>query len=356
MKDWKDCKNILCIRADNMGDVLMSTPAISALKNYTGARITLLTSSRGAVVVPLIPSIAEVIVVDLPWLKLERQEEPAAIFSLLEQLKAKKFDGCVIFTVYSQNPLPAAMLAYLAEIPLRLAYCRENPYALLSHWLPDEEPYQLIRHQVKRDLELVAGIGVDCSEQHMQIALRPEAWNTAAIKIKRLGVEINRPFLILHAGVSEKKRRYPIEKWLALGRCLVQEMSVQLLITGLKEEQEVCGDLEKGIGKGAFSVAGLLDIEEFAAAIAHAAAVVSVNTATVHLASALKKPIVVLYAQSNPQHTPWMTRHRLLSFSIPKRYKSKNQVIAYVDRKCYQEERPVPDEQEILKALQSLYK
>jgi len=354
MKDWKDCKNILCIRADNMGDVLMSTPAISALKNYTGARITLLTSSKGAAAASLIPSIAEVIVFDLPWLKLERQEGPVAIFSLLELLKEKQFEGCVIFTVYSQNPLPAAMLAYLAEIPLRLAYCRENPYALLSHWLPDEEPYQLIRHQVKRDLELVGSIGADSSDQRMQIALRPEAWKTAVLKMTRRGLDINRPFLILHPGVSEIKRRYPMEKWAGFGRCVLKEMPLQLLITGLKEEEEVCTKLENWIGNGAFSLAGLLDTAEFAAVIAHAEVIVSVNTATVHLASALKKPVVVLYAQSNPQHTPWMTPHRLLFFSIANQHKSKNQVIAYVDHKCYQEERPLPDEQEILSALRSL--
>lgn len=356
MKDWKDCKNILCIRADNMGDVLMSSPAISALKSYTGAQITLLTSSKGAAAVRFIPAISEVMVCDLPWLKLDRQEEPGAILSLIEGIKEKEFDGCVIFTVYSQNPLPAAMLAYLAAVPLRLAYCRENPYALLSHWLPDEEPYQLIRHQVKRDLHLVAAVGAESADQRMQISLRPEAWKTAALKIKQRGADLNRPFLVLNPGVSEVKRRYPIEKWVALGRCLLKETPLQLLITGLEEEQEVCANLEKWMGRGAFSLAGILDTEEFASVIAHADVIVSVNTSTVHLASALGKPVVVLYAQSNPQHTPWMTPHRLLPFSIARQHKSKNQVITYVDDKLYQEERPVPDEQEILKALRSLCK
>ena len=45
----------------------------------------------------------------------------------------------MIFTVYSQSPLPSAMICYLADIPLRLAHCRENPYHLLTDWVPDPE-------------------------------------------------------------------------------------------------------------------------------------------------------------------------------------------------------------------------
>ncbi len=65
------------------------------------------------------------------------------------------FDAAVIFTVYSQSPLPAAMLCYLAGIPRRLAHCRENPYALLSDWLREPEPQQRTRHEVERQLDLV---------------------------------------------------------------------------------------------------------------------------------------------------------------------------------------------------------
>mgnify|MGYP003350186482 CR=1 FL=1 len=63
--------------------------------------------------------------------------------------------AAVIFTVYSQNPLPAALFATWAGIPLRLAYCRENPYALLTDWVPEPEPESFIRHEVQRQIDLV---------------------------------------------------------------------------------------------------------------------------------------------------------------------------------------------------------
>ena len=50
-----------------------------------------------------------------------------------------------------QNPLPAAFLCRLADVPRRLAYCRENPYQLLTHWAPEREPEKLLRHEVQRE-------------------------------------------------------------------------------------------------------------------------------------------------------------------------------------------------------------
>src|SRR4051794_6356296 len=128
IESWQHCKNILVIRADNMGDVIMSGPAIRALKELNTARITLLTSTMAVGIVPLMKEIDDVLVFDLPWVKAKETIASEEIFSLVQLLRKKGFDAAVIFTVFSQNPLPAAMIAYMADIPLRLAYCRENPY------------------------------------------------------------------------------------------------------------------------------------------------------------------------------------------------------------------------------------
>ena len=93
---------------------------------------------------------------------------------MIRRLRSLGFDAAAIFTVYSQNPLPSAMLCYLAGIPLRLAHCRENPYQLLTDWLPEPEPEQLVRHEVQRQLDLVAAVG--CQARDTRLSLRvPEA-------------------------------------------------------------------------------------------------------------------------------------------------------------------------------------
>jgi lipopolysaccharide heptosyltransferase II len=330
MTNWKNCKNILCIRADNMGDVIMSSPAFRALKETFNCKITLLTSKMGSLIVPFIKEIDETIVADLPWIKTENPVDQTAFVALVKTIQTYHFDAAIIFTVYSQNPLPAAMLAYMAQIAKRLAYCRENPYHLLSDWAVEKEPYDYIQHQVTRDLNLVKTVGAETDNEELSISFRKEASASALKKLADAGVDTSKPWLILHPGVSEKKREYPVEKWIETARLLRDRLSFQLVITGSGSERETGDEIQKAIGQSAFCLCGLLTMEEFIALISHAPVVISVNTATVHIASATHTPVVVLYALTNPQHTPWKTRSSTLYFSVQEELKSKNEVVNYV--------------------------
>jgi ADP-heptose:LPS heptosyltransferase len=354
MNSWSECKNILIIRADNMGDVLMSSPAIYALRQTFNARLTLLTSSRGYEAGLLNPDLDEVVSCDLPWVKTDDEPDPGQVSNLISLLSGYHFDGCIIFTVYSQNPLPSAMIAYMADIPLRLAYCRENPYGLLTDWVPDPEPYELIKHQVQRDLDLVLAIGATAVEKNMRISVDAEASGTALAKLKSVGLDAGQPYLLLHTSVSESKRHYPISAWASSAKKLAEELELPILLTGLAEDAGKLSLLEAAIGCRAISVAGLFSLAEFAAVIERAAVVISVNTGTIHLAAASQTPVVVLYAQTNPQHTPWMVPNVVLEYSIQQEQKSRNKIIEFVDSVLYSENTPLPGEAEVLAAVTQL--
>ena len=67
---WQKARNLLCVRLDSLGDVLMTTPAIRALKDAApGRRITLLASSAGAQAARYVPDIDRVLPYDAPWMK-----------------------------------------------------------------------------------------------------------------------------------------------------------------------------------------------------------------------------------------------------------------------------------------------
>jgi hypothetical protein len=71
----------------------------------------------GAGIAPFIPEIDAVIPFDVPWMKVDgKAGDSHSVFELVSRLKAERFDGAIIFTVFSQNPLPSALLCYLAEI------------------------------------------------------------------------------------------------------------------------------------------------------------------------------------------------------------------------------------------------
>lgn len=312
-----------------MGDLLMSTPAIRALKETFNSRITVLTSSMAAGIARHIPEIDEIIPFDVPWVKTAHASFSTDFLVLMEVLKQKQFDAAVIFTVFSQNPMPAVMLAYLADIPFRLAYCRENPYELLTNWVPDEEPYTLIKHQVERDLDLVAAIGATTLDDSLSLKI-PDAWASTQKKIGKNSIDLQKPWLILHPGVSELKRQNPVKNWIELGKRLVKDFGYQLLLTGSASEKQLTDEIQQGIGHNAFSIAGLLTLDEFICLIKEAPLLISVNTGPVHIAASTQTPVVVLYAQTNPQHTPWKTPNKVLFFEVPEALRSKNEVLKFV--------------------------
>jgi ADP-heptose:LPS heptosyltransferase len=270
-------------------------------------------------------------------------QSPVQLAALLRQ---RRFDAAVIFTVFSQNPLPTALILHMAGIRNILAYCRENPYQLLAPWIPDEEPYHLLRHQVKRDLDLVASVGAFTDDDTIRLRL-PENAAGLSRKLKSAGVDELRPWLILHPGVSEEKRQYPVRRWIEAGKMIADKLNYQILITGIAAEAPLAKDLAGGMGAGAVSLAGCLHLEEFILLIKGSPLLISVNTSSVHIAAALRTPTIVLYALTNPQHAPWKATGKVLPFSVPAHLRSRNEVLRFVQARFFTNEELTVSPEEI---------
>jgi lipopolysaccharide heptosyltransferase II len=319
LDNWEKARNILCVRLDSLGDVLMTTPAMRALKESgSGRRITLLTSPEGARIAGLIPEIDEVIEYEAPWMKASNPRSQSSLeFSLTALLRQLSFDGAVIFTVYTQNPLPAAFLCYLAEIPLRLAHCRENPYQLLTDWVIEKDGDTAIRHEVRRQLDLVATIGALSRDERLSLRVSEKAQETGLRKLEQAGLDRDRFWVVIHPGASAASRRYPAEGFSEIARRLVDELGAQVVFTGSKTEIPLVAEIQNRMEAASISVAGQLELAELAACLAACQLLISNNTGPVHIAAAVGAPVVDLYALTNPQHTPWMTPNRVLFHDVP---------------------------------------
>jgi lipopolysaccharide heptosyltransferase II len=315
---WAGAENVLCVRLDTLGDVLMTAPALGALR-APRRRLTLLTSSAGAEVSKLLRDVDDIVVYDAPWLKgtgARADGEPDRAMAAL--LRERRFDAAVIFTVYTQSALPAALLAHLADIPLRLAHCRENPYGLLTDWVPDPEPEREVRHEVQRQLDLVAAIGCR-GPARARLAVPARARARVGRRLEGHGLDPTRPWVVLHAGASAPSRRYPEESFAAAARMLAED-GVGLVLTGSTAETELVERVRALSRAPALVLAGRLDVAELAALLERAPLLVSNNTGPVHVACAVGTPVVDLYALTNPQHTPWGVPHRVLSHDVPCRW------------------------------------
>lgn len=348
--DWDSATRILCVRLDSLGDVLMCTPAMRAVRDaLPGRAITLLTSTAGARASPFIPEVDAVLAYQAPWMKSSDMRAPASDIGFAQQLSEAGFDAAIIFTSYSQSPLPAAMLCYLAGIPLRLAHCHENPYQLLTDWLPDPEPDRVIRHEVRRQLDLVARIGCEARSTRMSFRLRDEDIAAVRERLAGLGIGENERWLLMHPGASAPSRRYPPRHWADAIRRVSHELGIQIVLTGGADEVKLVDDIRESCGVAVHSLAGQLSLGELGAALKLATAVVANNTGPAHIAAAVGTPLVDLYAMTNPQHTPWQVRNRLLYHDVPCRFCMKS-VCPQGHNDCLTKIAP----QRVVEALQSL--
>src|SRR5687768_9166097 len=118
MPEWLDAKNILAVRMDNLGDVVMVGPALRAVKESAPeAHLTLLASPGGAAAAPLLAWVDDVIPWRSVWQDLGHLPfDPARERELVGVLAARQFDAAIIFTSFSQSPHPPGYACYLAGI------------------------------------------------------------------------------------------------------------------------------------------------------------------------------------------------------------------------------------------------
>ncbi len=319
---WSQAKNILCVRLDSLGDVLMTTPALRALKESgSDRRITLLTSPAGAEAASLVPEIDAVLVYEAPWMKATPpRTDNTPEYAMAERLRRLQFEAAVLFTVYSQNPLPAAFLCYLANIPLRLAHCHENPYQLLTHWVQDPEPSTRIRHEVQRQLDLVATVGCGTADARLSIRFPRRAHSHALRWLREMGIDRRRFWVVIHPGASAASRRYPAAGFAEAARRLVRELDCPVVFTGAQAERELIEQIRGLMGVPSHLLAGELSLAELAALLSVAPLLIANNTGPIHVAAAVGTPVVDLYALTNPQHTPWGVPSRVLFHDVPCKY------------------------------------
>lgn len=322
---WHDARSVLCVRLDSLGDVLMCTPAIRAIKQSRPGRcVTLLSSRSGAAAAPFIPELDAVLEYPAPWMKSSAPHLPAVDMAFIDCLAARRFDAAAIFTSYSQSALPAALVCYLAGIPLRLAHCRENPYQMLSDWLPDPEPEKLVKHEVRRQLDLVASVGCTAASTALSFTVRDNDIESVRNRLAVRGINATRQWVLLHPGASASSRRYPPEQWACVIRDLAGRTGLPMVLTGDTAEGALIEQIADASGGNAISLAGLLDLGELGAAIKLASLVISNNTGPAHLAAAVGTPLVDVYALTNPQHTPWQVECKVLFHDVPCRFCHKS--------------------------------
>jgi len=314
---WDGVRHVLAVRLDAMGDLLMTTPALRALRNLPGRpRVTLLASRSGAAIAPLVPELDATLEYAAPWMKASGTASAAADRAAIDALARLGCDAAVIFTVYSQSPWPAALLCQLAGIPRRLAHGREKPYQLLTDWLPEPEPDTVLRHEVRRQLDLVAAVGARTADESLSLQVPAEARRHMRRRLAEAALARERRWVLLHPGASAPSRRYPVERY---GRVAAElaRAGCRTVLVGGPDDAELLDAIRCRAGGAVAASFVTSSPEELAALVALSPLLVANNSGPAHVAAAVGTPVVVLYALTNPQHTPWRVPQRVLYESVP---------------------------------------
>src|SRR5437764_3549554 len=196
MNEWLAAKNILAVRLDNIGDVVMLGPALRAVKETSPeARLTILASPAGSSAVPLLPWIDDVITWRPIWQDVDGRMplDPARERELIDLLAQRKFDAALIFTSFSQTPHVPGYVCYLAGIPLRAGESKEFAGSTLTTELkgtPDQ------RHQVERNLRLVEHLGFVARERQLMVTIPDTAREVVLSLLTRIGIDPHQPYLL----------------------------------------------------------------------------------------------------------------------------------------------------------------
>jgi ADP-heptose:LPS heptosyltransferase len=291
-------RNVLMVRLDNNGDVLLAGPAIRAVA--AGAKsVTLLCGPRGLDAAQLLPGVDQVISFRAPWIDPEPEPVDATtIRALADDLGGRRIDQAIILTSFHQSALPLALILRMAGVPTIAAISEDYPGSLLDirHRVMDEI------HEVERNLSLVATLGY-----------RLPAGDDGRLRVKRPPVsQAEIPYIVVHPGASAPARTWPASHHAALVRALTSR-GQRVVVTGGPAEARLTAEVA-GDDRRVTDLGGRIGFAQLADVLGAAEVVVVGNTGPAHLAAAVGTPVVSLFAPVVPaiRWRPWCVPHLLL--------------------------------------------
>ena len=292
--------NVLVVRLDSDGDVLVTGPAIRAVS--AGAkRVTLLCGPRGRQAASLLPGVHRLVVHRAAWI--DPEPEPIDLrtaMALVEELTAIEADEAVVFTSFHQSALPTALLLRMAGIRRIGAISDDYPGSLLDvrHRVDDDV------HEVERALSLAAACGYELpygDDGRLDVERRP------------FSLPFDGDYVVVHPGTSVPARAWPAERHRELVEALIAS-GRRVVVTGSSDERGLTAAVAGPPHPDVVDLGGATTLPELAEVLAGASAVVVGNTGPAHLAAAVGSAVVSLFSPVVPavRWRPWRVPHVLL--------------------------------------------
>jgi heptosyltransferase-2 len=288
--------NILIRGTNWIGDAVMTLPAVRAIRNtFPEARIAILAKPWVAEIFNLCPDVDEVIVFQSPGI----HSGIAGKLRLAKELKARKFDVAILL----QNAIEAAIITWLAGIPVRAGYNSDGRGLLLTHSVQRTEAVRRV-HQIQYYLEMVKSLGCLSAEADVHLHPGNEYDNLSEKILSEHGIGREGIIVGLAPGATygPAKRWFP-ERFAAVSDRLIEDISAQVILFGSNEDRKSVDLVQQHANHRFINLAGKTNLKEAIAAISRCSLFISNDSGLMHIAGALNIPTVAIFGSTNPVTT-----------------------------------------------------
>ncbi|MFT5169912.1 MAG: lipopolysaccharide heptosyltransferase II [Candidatus Omnitrophota bacterium] len=289
-------KNILVIRTDRIGDVILTTPALKALRiAFPGAKITVMVAPLTEALIEDNPYIDDIIVDD-------RRGEYEGMFgtlSLIGLLRLKKFDLAINYHTKRRTNF----LAFMAGIKHRLGY-KNNKFGYLLNKSVKDTRHLGERHEVDCCLDLLEAIDVRSQGKELFITVRDAAEEWVGQFLSQNNIDRSLPFVLVHPGASDPNKMWPAKQFGLLIDRLNDEYNAQIILVGAPNIREVSRKIKAFAMHDPIDLTGVTALPQLVSLIKHADLLISNDSGPVHVAAALNKPVISIFTRNQPGINP----------------------------------------------------
>lgn len=278
-------KRILIVRADRMGDVVITTPVFSEIKrHYPNAFVSVLVSKEYRDLVDGNPWVDEVIGYD------KRGTEGTWLGALrfTRFLHQKRFD----LAVHLHPRDRMHWTSFLARIPIRIGYRYKNHW-LLTHTLPYDKP-EGKKHEAEYNFDLLGLLGISAPpEPLLHVPLRPVYEHGMVRKLEGTG-----RFAAFHPSASCPSKIWPAGYFAEVADYLSEKYQFTPVIIGGPSEKRFGEEMRQQMKRRALDLSGQLEVGELAWLFKKAELLVSNDSGPVHVAAAVGTPVLSIFGRN----------------------------------------------------------
>ena len=279
----KHPENILIIRLSSIGDVLLATPLIRALKDaYPEANLDFVVKLKHVDILRLNPKVRKLYALDT-----------TRGFIALKELRAELYERSYDWVVDIHNNFRSVYLRKIgASHIFKVKKYKWKRFLLVKFGI---NRYSRVVPVYQRYINSVDDSDVTYDDKGLDFYYDEAVYQHIHDTLIAAGLDTEKPTVCLAPGASFLVKRWPVEKYAELARMLVNHHHMQLLLVGDDKDALLTQTINEAVGAKGIDVAGRLDLMQTACGMDHADIVVTNDTGLMHLATALKKPTVALF-------------------------------------------------------------